>query len=388
MELKFVDTSNSVYPINGENIALVNELPTGVFSLHYDEKSGISLIKEHDIVLPDKIFGLVKERADIILNTYRSRKDKTTGVLLSGLKGTGKTLLANYICKESKLPIIKLNTLQSISIVIPFLKSLINPYVLFIDEFEKKIVVDKSARGDFNDRINYDYISTLLTFLDGDDFNQKLVLLTINNVYKMPQELLERPSRIFYHYNYGGLADSEIDEVISDYINNNYKNSDKDTKLIEIKKEISFASDFGLMTFDMLYALLEETCRYPKDTISGILNRLNVGLAENNISCKIYLSVNGILYDTKLYRSIDMKDFELQIYSVSLKINNADYEARITVNDHDFLYKEKNKLYFKFSESSKFWKTDNGKKSLENSINPENIFVVIEPILSAGLRRM
>ena len=392
MEIKYVDTSTLVFPINGENINLVNDLPVGVYRIEVDE--GIMLAKEKNVVLPEKVFGLVKERSAIILNTFNKRKNKTTGVLLSGLKGTGKTLLANQICKDSNLPIIKISSLKKINTVIDFLKTLTTPYILFIDEFEKKILLNSNSRGDFDDKIDYEHMANFLSFLDGEDFNQKLVLLTINDINKMPQALLERPSRIFYHYNYGGLLEQEISEVINYYMEKNYKEKNKDEKIAEIMKEVAFASDFNLMTFDMLYAILEEVCRYPAHSLDSIIQRLNVGLAENSVYCKTFLSINGVLVDIQLNRFIDMKDFEISAYGHTFKYLDETYDLRFSLKMDDFLYKQKDGLHFKFplgasitpQHSSGF--SDSLKKSESgNETTFKQVEIVIRPMVSNGLRR-
>lgn len=392
MEIKYVDTSTLVFPINGENINLVNDLPVGVYRIEVDE--GIMLAKEKNVVLPEKVFGLVKERSAIILNTFNKRKNKTTGVLLSGLKGTGKTLLANQICKDSNLPIIKISSLKKINTVIDFLKTLTTPYILFIDEFEKKILLNSNSRGDFDDKIDYEHMANFLSFLDGEDFNQKLVLLTINDLNKMPQALLERPSRIFYHYNYGGLLEQEINEVIKYYMRKNYTEKNKDEKIAEIMKEVAFASDFNLMTFDMLYAILEEVCRYPSDSLDSIIQRLNVGLAESSVYCKVFLSLDGVLVDIQLNRYIDMKDFDISAYNHTFKYLEEVYDVRFNLKMDDFLYKQKDGLHFKFPLGGTINKqhahglSQTIKKNMpENETQFNQLEIVIRPMVSNGLRR-
>jgi SpoVK/Ycf46/Vps4 family AAA+-type ATPase len=60
------------------------------------------------------------------------------GVLLSGPKGTGKTVEAKSICVKSNMPIILLTEAFNDCNFLEFFESIKTPSIIFIDEFEKR----------------------------------------------------------------------------------------------------------------------------------------------------------------------------------------------------------------------------------------------------------
>lgn len=81
-----------------ENI--LNNLPNQVYTLEFDKETGFGLKLIADkFNLPEKIYSHKNETAvfnlcDIFINDF-NRRDTNLGVLLNGIKGTGKSLLLN-----------------------------------------------------------------------------------------------------------------------------------------------------------------------------------------------------------------------------------------------------------------------------------------------------
>ncbi len=377
MSNKYIVVDNSIRPINTKSeITIGNELPIWPINI-YVTKEGLILEKEKDIELPQKVYGELNDVSNHILNTFQSRIKKTTGVLLSGIKGTGKTLLANILCKNANLPVIKITNPDDLEIIIDFLKSLDSPYVLFIDEFEKKFPAPFNS-GSKNDTTTPLY--NFLSFLDGGDTNQKLVILTVNKVNVVAPELLERPSRIFYHFKYSGLTELEIEEYMSDYLAKNYPVKDRlDEIKNTIRDELTTMSSFGGLTFDMLTAILEEVCRYPDISLAKLLSNLNIGLLEINISgrLEIWRKDTDEIISIPETVQVSAKTFEIDRSFYLMDQNKVPYRLSLDIGLQDFITKKDNKFYFRKGVSHFY-------DQKESKDVTDNFEIIFTPIVSSG----
>lgn len=91
--------NNATYSIG--NVSGTHDvLPLGTYRLQYNERTDeFYLNKIEDFKLPKKLYGDFSF-CDRILNTF-DNTEKNLGVLLSGEKGSGKTILAKKVCCQS-----------------------------------------------------------------------------------------------------------------------------------------------------------------------------------------------------------------------------------------------------------------------------------------------
>lgn len=160
--------------------------------------------------LPEKIYDSEKDKKfrKLVLNHFNKTPKQSTGILLSGEKGTGKTIQAKLIAKECGLPIINVpNEIQRDRLV-EFFKSFTTEVCVIFDEFDK-----------------YFETSDLLTLLDGVSKTTKmLVLFTCNDLDKISDYLLDRCSRIRYLREFTSDDNkSFVPEIISELKLNEYK---------------------------------------------------------------------------------------------------------------------------------------------------------------------
>ena len=86
-----------------------------------------------------KIYGDVYKSVDRIYNTFTDR-DSSTGVLLVGEKGSGKTLLSKLLiikAAEQQLPCIIINSPWTGDKFNQLIQNIQQPCVVLFDEFEK-----------------------------------------------------------------------------------------------------------------------------------------------------------------------------------------------------------------------------------------------------------
>lgn len=203
---QFVKVGDSIVPkpkgvdcdlVNGECYSLIRK----------DGWDGIMCLKkEKSIKIPtDRIYETTQDisfRTRVINNFNNS--DKTTGVLLAGLKGSGKTLAAKQLCKQANLPIIIVDPSFRTSDLNRFFTLFSTPVAIIFDEVDKN-----TDRG-------WD-TAQMLSFLDGmQNTCKKLVVFTCNDVRPLDENMLDRCSRIRYYKTYYALNRDTVNMIIND----------------------------------------------------------------------------------------------------------------------------------------------------------------------------
>lgn len=219
------------------------QLRPGVYKVEFNPKTGFYLTQtQDDFSFPYKVYGIEKNFINRVVKTYHNTTGNM-GVLLNGVKGTGKTVTAKLIANELKLPVLILSeAFQELASALPsFINEIQQDVTIFVDEYEKI----------FSDR---DY--SVLTVMDGvlDNGHRRTFLLTTNNTY-VNENMIQRPGRIRYLKKYSDLTLDVIMEIVDD-------------KLIhkELRDAtIDFISTLELITVDIVKAVVEEVNIHQED---------------------------------------------------------------------------------------------------------------------------
>lgn len=130
--------AGSRYQVYGEDVKTYKELPIATYSVGFNPMMGFWLIKHDDLAInEDTIYGNHARRAEKILKSF-AVSERNFGVILSGKKGIGKSLLARMIAEESikaDMPVIIVDT--AIPGISNFLASIQQEVTIIFDEFEK-----------------------------------------------------------------------------------------------------------------------------------------------------------------------------------------------------------------------------------------------------------
>jgi ATPase family associated with various cellular activities (AAA) len=251
----FMKTGNTFRVTRREAIDLHNALPGGNYTVKQNEMSGELYLEMIDpFALPTKMYGDCLKNTDRVINTFLNRT-ASTGVMLTGEKGSGKTLLSKNIslvlARDHNVPTIVINAPWHGEKFNTFIQSIDQPCVILFDEFEK--VYDRNEQ------------EAILTLLDGVYPTKKLFILTCNDKYRVDSHMRNRPGRIFYMLDFTGLTP----EFIREYCEDNLLNK------THIDRICAISSMFAQFNFDMLKALVEEMNRYD-ETPQQALRMLNV----------------------------------------------------------------------------------------------------------------
>lgn len=284
----------NIFYFKNTTLKEIKSLPKGIYTL----KDDFTLKQEENkFEFPKKIYNNLEQISERYLNTF-NLSNKSVGILLSGLQGSGKTLLSKLISKD--IPTILIS--KYIPNLLNFLNNISQEVVILFDEFEKNYDTEEKQ----ND---------LLPILDGVFSTKKLFVFTANSD-KLNKFLLNRPGRILYHKHFEGLELNVIEEIVNDLLVN--KNNSEE--LIEICQII------GEISVDALISLTNEMNRYD-ETARESLKHLNIKPQKHR-------------------------------YEVVLLINNkkyiGNYEGHPLVNEESLIYYKKDSESWWSSESYKF----------------------------------
>lgn len=253
MTTHYLKRGNSFEVSNQANLNLHPTLPPGNYVVKCSPTGQFYLDQVEDFVISHKLYGNTDRQAQRILRTFGERPN-TTGVMLTGEKGSGKTLLAKRIsllAADQGMPTLIINTAFTGDSFNSFLQSITQPTVVLFDEFEK--IYDRHEQ------------EAVLTLFDGVFPSKKLFLVTCNDKYKINNNMTNRPGRIYYMLDFVGLST----EFIREYCLDNLKDQ------THIDAVCRMGSLFEHFNFDMLKALVEEMNRYG-ETPQQAVTMLNI----------------------------------------------------------------------------------------------------------------
>ncbi len=237
----FLKSGNTYRVAKKEALNISDTLPAGNYVVGFDKMTNQFFLEGIDsFTAPGRIYGDCLKNTDRIINTFMDRP-AATGVMLTGEKGSGKTLLTKNISIQlahKGIPTIVINAPWCGDEFNSFLQGIEQPCAVLFDEFEKTYDRDDQEK--------------ILTLLDGVFPSKKLFLLTSNDKYRVDYHMRNRPGRIYYMMDFKGLSA----EFITEYCEENLKNKQYIAKICNI------ASLFAEFNFDMLKALVEEMNRY------------------------------------------------------------------------------------------------------------------------------
>ena len=250
---------NKASYISYDENSLFSTLPPAIYILQFSQTEGFYLLKDKELFdIPSTLYGSIVDKKNKILSTYKAR-NKNTGVLLVGTKGSGKTMLANLTANEmiaAGYPVIQIQNAFRGSSFNRIIEA-IGECVIIFDEFGKLYSSNEDEQ---------DPQDGLLSLLDGNSSGKRLFFFTENNIHLVNDFLLDRPGRIFYKFEYTKLDEQTITEVCATSLHNQ-------TRVEEI---IDFSRRTREFSFDMLQAIVEESNRYTNISIEKLLHDMNI----------------------------------------------------------------------------------------------------------------
>lgn len=213
--INVVESGNKYSFFNEVNV--LKALPVANYQLFWDMRGNCHLMKAPPFTMPAKIYDFDKDFRETVLKSF-NHHNTSTGVLLEGYKGQGKSVTAKLIANESKLPVIMINNKIPNEVdFVNFLAGIQQEYVLFVDEFEKLFGTNYSTHESDRDPVHHQDV--FLPLMDGavSATHKRLYLFTTNT--SINDKFLNRPSRIRFYKTYQFMDRDLFDTMVDDLLN-------------------------------------------------------------------------------------------------------------------------------------------------------------------------
>lgn len=260
------------YEIYPDDLKTFDTLPAQTYKVGFHPMQGFYLTKVKNLESKEeKIYGNHTSKVNKIMNTF-GNMNRSLGAIFSGDKGIGKTMsvqLLSNIAIERGLPVIIVD--ENYKGIVNYLDTIEQEAVIIFDEFEKKF---SKLSGDSDGTSQEDFLS----LFDGMSVTKRLYIVTVNELNKLNDYLLNRPGRFHYHIRY----DYPKYEEIVEYLNDKLENVDPE--------EIEKVADFGMRTslnYDMLRAITFELAAGGK--FKEFIHDLNI-IDLGSVSTKAFIN--------------------------------------------------------------------------------------------------
>lgn len=206
MSMKLFNNDGNIILRHVSDSNLIDHVPPAVYRLRENPRKGeIYLVKDREkFSTPAKFYGMHNRNKAAILAAYK-KCDGATGVLLRGIKGAGKSVLAEDLGNsllQLDIPVIMVDEEVSRA-ALDCATHMAGPCMVYFDEFGKTFGAE--ARRD------------LLTYFSDSSFKQVLFVVTSNSKKELDKYMLDRPGRFLFRIDYKSLDPVAIAEMIDDH---------------------------------------------------------------------------------------------------------------------------------------------------------------------------
>lgn len=225
-----------------------------VYTLNQNRDYDMYLEEDKPFEFPEKYYlsSADNKFMNKVVSMYKTTKKMTLGTLLSGMKGSGKTLMAKKIAVMSGLPVIVINTNVHSDDIEGFFAKIHDDVCVIMDEIDKY----------WNTRY-------LLGFMDGvKPTCKKLLICTCNNEKEIDEYLNDRCSRIRYKKKFDCLTKDAVLGILTDTL--------KDAEKAKSATEFIY-NHINIISYDNVITFGEEIINSPEESYESILADMNIG---------------------------------------------------------------------------------------------------------------
>lgn len=294
--MKIVKTGD-VSRIFGDDLQTFDRLPLGNYKVGFHPMMGFYLEDADTFEIKEKPYGKHPEKIEKVVRLY-NEVERNVGVILSGKKGMGKSMFAKLLSSEfgqkyEQMPTIIVT--EAYPDIVEFIESIKQECIVIFDEFEKV----------FTNKEKKEPQEKLLGLFDGISQTKRLYVVTVNEIQKVNEYMINRPGRFHYHFQFDHPSQEEIEMYL------------KDKLKLEFHHQIEYVQRFA-NRFDLNY-----------DSLRAIAFDLNMGygfietMEDLNISST---ESESLLYSATVYYN-DQKTSTSQV-RINLMSNTFDYHFK------------------------------------------------------------
>ena len=254
-------------------IETFDSIPAGGYLLQFSDLEGFFLTETEIVPVTYKVYGNNSANVQKILGTFEVY-DRNLGVILSGDKGTGKTIFTRMLSVaaiDRNIPVIIVR--EAYPGIVKYIENIDQEVMIVFDEFEKTF-------GNGNDDDENSEQSRMLTLFDGITFGKKLFIVVCNNARKLNRHMINRPGRFHYHIRFNNPSKKEMIEYLNDNVKKEFHG--------EIEDVVAFSSQNSL-NYDCLRAIaLELNCGNTFKSAISYLNIVDTNVPNSYVVRLIY----------------------------------------------------------------------------------------------------
>lgn len=315
--LRFIDTGTSVQLVNHTPSDYLEILPLGIYEVRLSSGMNKYFYLEKyykDFIVPSKLYGEVEEDVNLILTRYQTKPD-SLGALLTGTKGSGKSLVAslliNKFIKELQKPVILVNDSWYENI---------DELVIFISKFKECLFVF----DEFDKHYDKDDQNCLLNFFDDKSKSHRLSLVIANKQREITEYFLGRPSRFFYLFDYENIEKDLLVDYLTDH------GLEEMISKFEYLRQNTF--DF---TFDILQSIVDEIKLRDCKDLAKVLKRFNFDTNAFSYTPSVVVKDIKIVKDSLGYfppiNSLDLSKAILDSYDYEIPYQLDNEIGKVTL---------------------------------------------------------
>ncbi|NEA20748.1 AAA family ATPase [Streptomyces halstedii] len=220
MPASTIVSSGGEFRLYGDSVQTFADLPVATYTISFSPMDGYSLRQTEPLASAEEtVHGNHVSRVQRIVTGYLAM-DRSLGVILSGDKGMGKSLMLRLLAERMRekhhLPTVLVQ--HNTPGLAAFLDQLGEVLVVF-DEFEKIFSnEDDESQNQF------------LSLFDGLSTTKRLYVLSVNELDRVNDYMLNRPGRFHYHMRFAypdpdtvatylrdqvpGVAETQVAEIV------------------------------------------------------------------------------------------------------------------------------------------------------------------------------
>lgn len=206
MSIKLFNEDGTIVIRHVSDANVTDHVPPAVYRLReHPMTSDLYLVPDRPkFDLADKFYGKHNTHKQEILTAFE-KHEGSVGVLLRGIKGAGKSALAEDLCNAGLakyLPVLFVDRPFSPS-VLQRATAQMGSCIVYFDEFGK--VFGEKERRD------------LLTYFSDSSFKKVMFIVTSNSKKELDKYMIDRPGRFLFRIDFKALDPLAIIEMIDDH---------------------------------------------------------------------------------------------------------------------------------------------------------------------------
>lgn len=190
----------------------IDHIPAHVYEVSFNPDIGLMLVKDRlQFSVPERKYGDHRKWFTAVTSRY-DRLNPSMGVLMVGLKGSGKSMLAEDICNwglAQGLPVLFINQKLPVQLIHGAIAS-IGPCIVYFDEFGKNYrSSDEPSEENARDK--------MITLFSDTSHRGVMFIVTGNDTGEFSDFMIDRPGRFEFRLNFRPLTVKTAADIAEEF---------------------------------------------------------------------------------------------------------------------------------------------------------------------------